>query len=79
MKAIVCKFLGPTDTKGARYKATAYGSSITIGYDYEARTGADAARKAAEALCAKNGWKGELIEGTLPDGHSSVFLLKGSV
>ena len=34
MIAIECKFLGPTNTKGSRIKASANGHSITRPYDH---------------------------------------------
>ena len=73
-QAITVKFLGPTDTRGARLKASAQAGSITIPFEYgmprELRN-SDAAMR----LCAKLGWSGELVEGGLPDGDS-VFVFK---
>ena len=71
MKAIVTHYLPATDTRGSRIKATAEGgNSVTIGYDHASD---NTHRKAAEALCAKMGWPGKLIEGGLPNGDS-VFV-----
>jgi hypothetical protein len=55
MDAIICKYIGPTDTKGARYKAYMKGetgASITIGYDCE-HADANNAMRVANALIAK--------------------------
>lgn len=75
MQAIQTKYLGPTNTKGSRIKATCAAGSITIGYPHEVEHGQSAHRKAAEALAAKLGWTnhGPLLGGQLPD-HSHVFV-----
>jgi len=74
-QAIHTKFLGPTDYRGARIKATCDAGSLTIGYPYQANIGEDAHRIAAEALRDKLGWTGQLIPGYLPDGsYAFVFL-----
>ena len=73
MKAIVTRYLGPTNTKGARIKATdCDDNSLTIPYPYEL-SGEECHRKAAEALCEKMGWKGELFGGGTKEGYVFVF------
>ena len=73
MKAIITKYLGPTDTKGSRIKADdGDGNTITISYPHEL-SGEDVHRKAAEALCDKMGWTGELIGGAIKNGYAFVF------
>lgn len=73
MQAIITKFIGPTDTRGARIKATASSGSVTVGYPYEL-SGQECHRFAADALCEKlggrpAGWdSSRLIGGGLPDG-----------
>lgn len=70
--AIVTKYLGPTNTKGGRIKATTDNGrySVTIDYPHESRyPHADAAL----ALCWKMGWTGTLIEGGTADGSVFVF------
>lgn len=85
MKAIVTKYLGPTDRRGSRIKAEAEGgNTITIGYPH----GSDNPHlDAALALCHKMNWSGTLAKGGLPDGrcvfvfchHSQyVFPIEGS-
>lgn len=77
MQAITVKFIGPTNHRGARLKATAAAGTITVGYPYGV---SNATRFAADALCEKlggprAGWdSSRLIDGTLPDG-SSVFVM----
>jgi hypothetical protein len=68
MKAIVCKYIGPSNVRGSRIKAFAEGgNSVTIGYPHEL-SGSDVYRLAADTLCKKLKWEGELIEGGLPNG-----------
>ena len=72
MIAIVTKYLGATETKGSRIKATANGNSITIGYPHEL-SGAAIFAKAAIALCEKMGWTGNLVSGGTNDGYVFCF------
>lgn len=52
MQAIQTKFLGPTNTRGSRIKATCWLTSITVAWDY--RTNAEENHMAAiEALVEK--------------------------
>lgn len=72
MQAIHTKFIGPSNIRGARIKATAAAGSLTIGYPYEL-SGQACHRAAAEALATKLGWTSPsygpgLIGGCLPDG-----------
>lgn len=72
MKAIVVKYIGATNTRPSRLKATAEGvPSITRGYDYASDD--HGKRRIAQDLCDKYKWKGELIEGGLPNGDT-VFV-----
>jgi len=69
MQAIQIKYLGPTDTRGSRYKAICAGGSYTHHRDYA--QGEDGnALTAAELLVDKMGWDGIEITGmgTLPNG-----------
>lgn len=76
MQAIETKFLGPTDTKGDRIKATCAAGSMTIGF-YSDRLGNDDNEtkhaNAARLLAEKLGWTGnaygELVTGCLPNGN----------
>lgn len=73
MQAIRTKYHGPTNTKGSRITATsASGLKVTIPMPYDLDE-PDAHRKAAQALCAKLHWPGELIGGALSDGYAFVF------
>jgi hypothetical protein len=73
MKAIVTKYLGPTDFKGARISASDDdGNRVIISYDH-ALSGEGPHRKAAEALCAKMKWTGMLFSGWTKGGYVFVF------
>lgn len=73
MQAIVCKYLRPTDTKGARVKAVCAAGSLTVGFHSSDLD--DPYLDAAEGLCKKLGWVlapdnlyTELVRGDLPNG-----------
>ena len=53
-QAIVTKYLGPTNTRGSRVKATAYGGSITVSWDH-AMNARENHQAACEALARKLG------------------------
>ncbi len=73
MKAIVTKYHGPTNFKGSRISASDEdGNRITVSYPYEL-SGEAVHRKAAQALCDKMGWTGELVGGSLKRGYVFVF------
>jgi len=55
MQAIQTKYMGPTNTRGSRIKATAEAGSITVGYDH-ALSSEGNHNAAARALCEKLGW-----------------------
>ena len=54
MQAIEVKFLGPTNYRGARYKARAEAGTVTLDCDY-AKNPEDNAAAAARALAEKLG------------------------
>lgn len=66
-QAITVKYLGPTNTRGARLKATCRGGSITEGRDFALNVDEQAAQT-AKALCVKLGWGGRYACGGLPNG-----------
>ena len=77
MQAIITKYLGPTNNKGSRIKASCAAGSITIPYPYELDT-TMAHNYAANQLANNLGWNnqyyGELITGQLPSGdYCHVF------
>lgn len=72
-QAIETKYLAPTNTKGARVKASAYGANITIPYDYALST-ERAHAAAALDLIAKMGWTGTFAQGGNAKGNGYVFV-----
>ena len=75
MQAIRTRYLGPTNTHGARVKAiSASGLSATVARDYEKDVESDE-RRAAVALCRKLGWSGcnQMIRAGLTN-EESVFV-----
>jgi len=74
MKAITVRYLGPTNTRGARLKASDRdGSSITVSYDHGLNRD-ELYDSAALALCAKMGWTGNLARGWLKRDAVYVFI-----
>lgn len=73
MKAILTKYKGPTNTRGARIIADdGDRNRLTIPYPHELNH-EDGHRKAAEGLRDKMGWKGRLIGGGIKGGMAWVF------
>ncbi len=79
MKTISVKYLGATNVRGSRLKASDGDNSITIGYPHGVGgMGADldTYAVAAKALCAKLGWTGKMAAGHTKDGAVFVFIGK---
>lgn len=78
-QAIITKFLGPTNSRGSRVKATADAGSIIVSWDHRLNSDENH-RAAAEALCVKMGWTGEfygkLHQGGLPGGSGCAFVFE---
>ena len=74
MQAIRTKYLGATNFRGSRFKATAQAGSVTVPYD-SALNAEDNHCAAARALCEKLDWPYPLVSGCLPSGeYAHVFL-----
>ena len=72
MQAITTKFIGPTNSLGARIKATSGGGhTLTVPYAYE--EGHRSHAVAAIQLARKLGWEGTLIEGSTKEGMVFVY------
>lgn len=73
-QSISTRYIGPTDFRGSRVKATASGGlSKTIPWDDT--LGIDENHTAAAiALCKKLGWKGKLVAGSDRQGRGNVFV-----
>lgn len=73
-KAIVTKYLGPTNHRGSRIMAKAEGGHQTIvSYDGGLTT-EENHQAAAETLKTAAGWAGELVGGGMPDGAGYCFV-----
>ena len=65
MKAIVTKYHGPGNVRGARYSATDNdGNRVFVGADDALNTDGNH-RAAVKKLCEVMGWHGALVEGFL--------------
>jgi hypothetical protein len=76
-QAIVTKFLGPTDHRGSRIKATAEAGSITVSWDHGLGV-EENHLKAATALAWRFGWLDDgskLHGGTLPSNDGYAFVM----
>ncbi len=71
MQAIETKFLGPTNFRGARIKATADAGSITIPWDH-AMNVEDNHRAAIRAFVERMGWHGTWVVGATRGGFVGV-------
>ena len=69
MQTITTKYLGPTDYKGSRFKATHTGgfASVTLPYDYALSPELNHLA-AANALSDKLNWDGQYVGGHTKDG-----------
>lgn len=75
-QAITTKFLGATNSRGSRVKATAEAGSLTVSWDY----GLDATANheiVAQALADRFGWKGEIVGAATPNSSGYVFVFTG--
>lgn len=72
-QAIETKFIRATGRTGERVKATAWGGSATVGYDY-ALDAQDNHKAAADALIAKLGWIGTFAQGANVKGNGYYFV-----
>ena len=73
LQAITTKYIGPTNTKGSRIKASCAAGSLTVHYD-DGLNSEEAHAAAAKALIAKMGWTGNWHIGGLPDDRGYCFV-----
>lgn len=73
MQAIETKYIGPTNFRGARIKASAEAGSVTIPWDHalSVEGNHDAACK---ALVRKWGWFGSWLRGASPSDKGNVYV-----
>lgn len=72
-QAITTKYIGPSNVRGSRVKATASAGSVTLSWD-DALNIDDNHARAARALADKFGWRGIWHAGGLPKGNGNVFV-----
>ena len=73
MQAITTKYIGPTNYKPGRIKATCQAAKITVSWDHALSMEANH-DMAALALRVHLGWSGTWIAGALPDGSGNVYV-----
>jgi hypothetical protein len=72
MKAIQTRFLGPTNTRGARVVAACEGKRTAVSFNYE---GLEKAHdEAARNLASKMGWQGIWYRGGSIKGDGFVYV-----
>jgi hypothetical protein len=72
-QAIETKYLGATNTKGGRIKATAWAGNVTVPYDHALNSDGNH-KAAADALIAKFGWQGTFAQGGNVKGDGYYFV-----
>jgi len=72
-QAIETRYLGPTNTKDGRIKATAWAGSVTVPYDHALNPDSNH-KAAADALIAKMGWTGTFAQGGNAKGNGYIFV-----
>jgi hypothetical protein len=72
-QAIETRYLGPTNTKEGRIKATARAGSVTLPYDH-ALSAEKNHKKAAFALLLKLRWNGTYAQGGNVNGTGYYFV-----
>jgi hypothetical protein len=83
-QAITTKFLGPTNNRGSRVKATCEAGSVTVGWDYGAGNGTGLSDveanhdRAALALIRKMGWDGSWVRGGMRNGNVYVCIKRAA-
>lgn len=82
MQTITTKFIGPTNTKGSRVKATCWLGSVTVGWDHALNTEQNH-EEAAQAMVDKlnddrshtdSRWS-IVAQGHMPDGKGYAFII----
>lgn len=71
-QAIATKYLGPTNHRGARVKATCDAGSVVVAWDHALSVPANH-EAAARALARRLDWTGTWVGGALPDGRGYAF------
>lgn len=73
MQAIITKYLGPTNSRGARVKAKCQAGSVTVAWDDALDVDANH-YAAVKALVTELGWENmTFVGGGLPDGTGNAY------
>jgi hypothetical protein len=72
-QAIATKYLGPTDTRGARIKASCEAGSVTVAWDHGLNVDQNHAA-AATSLASKLGWDDSPMAGGALPGMGYAFV-----
>ena len=72
-QAITTKYLGPTNHRGGRVKATSQAGSLTVEWDHALNPN-DNHTAAAKALATKMQWVGEWHGGAMPSGNGNCYV-----
>jgi hypothetical protein len=73
VQAITTKYIGPSNVKGSRVKATAAAGSVTLHWDSSLNSEANHAA-AAKALANKFKWAGHWFQGGMPSDSGYCFV-----
>lgn len=73
-QAITTRYLGPTDHRGSRVKASCQALSVTQSWDDALSVDANHLA-AAKSLATKLRWLGEWHGAALPDGTGNVYVM----
>lgn len=76
-QAIVTRFIGPTNHRGARVIAKAEAGRVTVSWDHAIGVEANHAA-AAKALADKWGWSGKWYGGSVGTGYAFVSTRESS-
>ena len=66
-KAVAVKYLGPTNSRGARVKAAAGGTNVTLPFRHDKDMGQNIAA-AVDELLRRHAWDNPYVLGALADG-----------
>jgi hypothetical protein len=72
-QAIITRYMGPTNHRSSRVKATASAGSVTVCWDHALGVDENHAA-AAKALADKYGWGGVWVAGGLPNEAGNVYV-----
>ena len=77
LQAIETKYLGPTNTKGSRIKATCRGGSVTIGYRSELNSDENHALAAIKLAENLNWQTKNWTPGSVPSNRNGYVFVQG--